>query len=242
MNRKIQILTLLLLIISVSLFAGEKRPITADDLFSIGRVSDVQISPDGKYLSYTVKYYYMETNKSNSDIWLVPAKGGDPTQLTSSPKADFGARWSPDGSKIAFVSTRNGSPQIFTISVNGGEAKQLSHISTGASGIVWSPDGKYIAFSSEVYPDCKTDAENQAREEAKAKSLVKAKIIERLFFRHWNRWTNEKRSHVFVMKSSDGDAWDVTPGDFDSPPLDLGSSQDYGFSPDSKERNSFCAQ
>jgi len=235
MNRKIQILTFLFLILSLPLFAANKRPISVEDLFSIGRVSDVQISPDGKYLSYTVKYYFMETNKSNSDIWLVPTKGGDPIQLTNSPKADFGARWSPDGSKIAFISTRNGSPQIFTISVNGGEAKQLSHISTGASGIVWSPDGKYIAFSSEVYPDCKTDAENQAREDAKAKSLVKAKIIDRLFFRHWNRWTDEKRSHVFVMKSCGGDAWDVTPGDFDSPPLDLGSSQDYVFSPDSKE-------
>ena len=69
----------------------------------------------------------------------------------------------------------------------------------------------------------------------KKKSLVKAKIIDRLFYRYWNYWTNEKRSHVFVINSDGGEAWDVTPGDYDSPPLDLGSSHDYCFSPDSKE-------
>ncbi len=233
--KRIQITLLILFVYSMFLFAGSQNPITVEDLFSFGRVSDPQVSPDGKWISYSVRYYDMETNKNNSDIWLISTKGGSAKQITTSPKSDFGARWNPNGKSIAFVSTRNGAPQIFTISMKGGDAQQISNISTGASGIVWSPDGKYIAFSSEVYPDLKNDKENKMRDKSKENSLVKAKIIDRLFFRHWNHWTDEKRSHVFVMKSSGGNAWDVTPGDYDSPPLDLGSAQDYCFSPDSKE-------
>jgi dipeptidyl aminopeptidase/acylaminoacyl peptidase len=233
--KRIIIVALILVALSASLFAGSKRSITVEDLFSFGRVSDPQVSPDGNWISYTIRYYDMETNKNNSDIWLISSKGGEAKQLTTNPKSDFGARWSPCGKSIAFVSTRNGIPQIFSISMKGGEAKQLSNISTGASGIVWSPDGQYIAFSSEVYPDLKTDTENEDRDKMKENSLVKAKIINRLFFRYWNYWTDDKRSHVFVMRSNGGEAWDVTPGDYDSPPLDLGSGHDYCFSADSKE-------
>ncbi len=233
MKRCMIVFFILFIFLNLSI-AQNNRPITVEDLFSFGRVSDPQLSPDGKWISYTVKFYEMETNKSNSDIWLVSSDGKVTEQLTSHEKADFGARWHPDGEKIAFVSTRTGTPQIYLISPEDKNPKQLSTISTGASGIVWSPDGKYIAFSSEVYPDLKTDEENKLRDQQKDESLVKAKIIDRLFYRHWNRWTEEKRSHVFVMRSDGGEAWDVTPGDYDSPPLDLGSSHDYAFSPDSK--------
>ena len=169
------ITALLILFINITcLFASVKRPITADDLFSIGRVSDLQNSPDGKWISYSVTYYDMNTNKNNSDIWLLSTNGGEPLQLTTNPKSDYGARWSPCSKKIAFISTRNGCPQILIIYLAGGEAKQLTNISTGAKGIVWSPDGKYIASSSDVSPEPTN---------AKQESLVKAKIIDSLFFR-----------------------------------------------------------
>lgn len=221
----------------VSSTASTRRPIAVDDMFAMGRVSDPRVSPDDKWVAYTVTRYSMDTNKSNSDIWLVPLKEKNPTprQLTTNPKNDINPSWSPDGSKLAFISNRNGTPQIYIIHMRGGEAIQLSHISTGASNPIWSPDGQYIAFTSNVYPDLKTDAENKAREEEKEKSLVKARIIDHLLFRHWNHWKEGKRTHVFVMKSSGGDAWDVTAGDFDCPPISLGGAQDYTFSPNSKE-------
>ncbi|MDZ7261759.1 MAG: S9 family peptidase [candidate division KSB1 bacterium] len=218
-----------------NLWAQDTHPITVEDLFALGRVSDPQISPDGKWVAYSVTYYSMETNKSNSDIWLVPLAGGEPRQLTTSPKADHTPRFSPDGQTIAFISAREETPQIYLIPMSGGEATKLSNISTGASGVIWSPDGNYLAFTSEVYPDLKTDEENKKRDEEKEKSLVKARIIDHLLFRHWNRWRDDKRSHVFVMKATGGQAWDVTPGDYDTPPISLGGRQDYVFSPDSKE-------
>ncbi|MDW7679013.1 MAG: S9 family peptidase [bacterium] len=229
-------ISLFIFILSINFaFSQGSHPITVEDLFSLGRLSDLQLSSDGKWISYTVKFYDMETNKNNSDIWLVSHDGEKIIQLTDNPAADYGAKWHPFDQKIAFVSTRSGTPQIYLTSVAENNPKQLTNISTGANGIVWSPDGKYIAFSSEVYPDLKTDKENQLRNQKKEESLVKGKIIDRLFYRHWNRWTDEKRNHVFVVRSDGGEAWDVTPGDFDSPPLDLGSGHDYCFSPDSRE-------
>ena len=95
-----------------------------------------------------------------------------------------------------------------------------------------SPDGRWIAFVSEVYPECTNDECNKAEDERVESSKVKAKVTERLLFKHWNEWRDRKRSHVFVVPSNGGVARDLTPGDFDSPPYAASSSVDYAFSPD----------
>jgi dipeptidyl aminopeptidase/acylaminoacyl peptidase len=113
-------------------------------------------------------------------------------------------------------------------------------ISAGADGAIWSPDGKNIVFVSAVYPDCKDDACNKQRDEELKKSKVKAKIFSRLFYRHWNAFTEFKRSHLFVV-SADADssqpntARDLTPGDHDVPPFSLGGQDMYAISPDGQE-------
>ena len=126
------------------------KPLTFDDFIKIQRLTDPQPSPDGKWVAFVVTVIDKEANKSNSDIWIVPASGGDPRRLTASPSADNTPRWSPDGKKLAFISSRGGTPQIWMINPEGGEAWPVTTISTGASGIVWSPDGKKMAFTSSV--------------------------------------------------------------------------------------------
>ncbi|MDH5406460.1 MAG: S9 family peptidase, partial [Candidatus Aminicenantes bacterium] len=234
MRRTVIFLSLLLIIASISL-ADEKRPITFNDLISMGRLGDPQVSPDGKLIAYVVTYYDLKTNSSNSDIWLMPIAGGEPRKLTNSPRGDSQPRWSPDGSQIAFTSTRTGRPQVWLIRLEGGEARQLTDLSTGASGAIWSPDGKWLLFASRVYPDCPDDECNKKREQEKADSKVKARIIDQLLYRHWDSWTDEKRDHLFLIPASGGEPKDLTPGDYDVPPIALGSAQDYAFSPDGKE-------
>jgi dipeptidyl aminopeptidase/acylaminoacyl peptidase len=227
--------SLFLLCLAGRLSAAQTRAIGFDDFIAINRVSDPQLSPDGRWLAFVVTVMDKMSNRGNSDIWLVPSAGGEIRQLTSSPGADLNPRWSPEGNRIAFVSTRNGTPQVFAIDLAGGEGRQVTNLSTGASGVVWSPTGKEMAFLSPVFPDCPDDACNKKKNEALGSSQVKARIYDHLLYRHWNTWSDGRRSHLLVIPAGGGGAVDVTPGDYDTPPIALGGGQDYAFSPDGEE-------
>ncbi|GBC83122.1 Dipeptidyl-peptidase 5 [bacterium HR10] len=211
------------------------RPFTFDDLMAIRRLGDPQISPDGRWIAFTVTTIDKAQNTRNTDIWLVPTSGGEPRQLTTHPAADLRPRWSPDGRKLAFISTRDGTSQIWVMDVTGGEPEQLTRFPTGASGVLWSPDGRHLAFTAEVYPDCPDEMCNRQREQERARSPVKARLYTRLLYRHWDTWKDGKRRHLFVIPAAGGTARDLTPGDHDVPPFSLGGPDDYAFSPDGSE-------
>jgi dipeptidyl aminopeptidase/acylaminoacyl peptidase len=211
------------------------RAITIQDLLSLHRLSDPQISPDGKWVSYTVATPDVDSNKLTEDIWIVPVAGGDARQLTQG-GSDTRARWSPEGAKIAFLSARDGVQQVYSMPVAGGDATRLTSISTGADNELWSPDGKTLAFVSRVFPDCKDDACNAARDAEIQKSKMKARVYEKLLYRHWNEWWDGKRSHLFTVASDGGGLRDLTPGaDYDIPPFNLDEPETIAFSPDSQE-------
>ena len=216
-----KMLVVLLLLAGSLAWTEGRHPIAFDDLIGLGRVSDPQVSPDGKWVAYTITRYSKDKNAGNSDIWIVPAAGGKARQLTQSDKRDNNPRWSPDGKRLALISSRDGAPQIWLLELSGGDAKKLTNISSGADGVIWSPDGRHLAFTSDVYPDCKDDPCNKRRNEEAESSKVKAKILDRLLYRHWDSWKDGKRTHIFVVSSEGGEARDVTPGDFDSPPIEL---------------------
>ena len=231
---------LIIFVLSLAAVAAAKtaqppKPFTIDDLIKTRRVSDPQVSPDGRLVAYTITDTDKAANKRLTQIYLISVDGGEARQLTNEKQSSSAPRWSPDGRLLAFVSARDGESQIWTMDVESGEAKKISNVAMGAADPVWSPDGKWIAFTSEVYPECTSDECNRKRAEAAAASKVKAKIADRLLYRHWNAWKEGKRNHVFVVAVETGAARDLTPGDFDAPPFSLGGMTDYAFSPDSKE-------
>jgi dipeptidyl aminopeptidase/acylaminoacyl peptidase len=240
MNRKRMRSGILLLTLGMTLCMNAqtptKLPMSFDELIKLHRISAPGLSPDAKWVVYGISTPDLEANRNVSNIWVVSTSGGDPIQLTQSGK-DSAPSWSPDGKNLAFVSARDGNSQVYLISMEGGEARKLTTLSTGADLFKWSPDGKSIAFTSAVYIDCKDDACNSKRDEEKEKNKVKAHVYDHLLYRHWDHWSDGKRSHLFVMPSDgNGVARDLTAGaDYDVPPDERGGSADINFSPDSKE-------
>lgn len=229
------------LVVFATLPATAQHPLTYEDMIALGRVSDPQISPDGTQVAYVVDHYELATNGRTSAIWLASLETGENRQLTRGGKRDRQPRWSPDGKYLAFASNRSGSWQVWKIRVAGGEATQLTDLPVSVDNLVWSPEGVWLGFTAEVYPDC-FDAEKPGavlectgkRDAEKGKSLVKARLYDRLLYRHWDEWSEGKSSHVFVLPAEGGEARDLTPGDGHIPPY-LGGSHEFDFSPDGSE-------
>lgn len=211
--------------------AQQNRPFTIEDVLRVRRVADPRVSPDGKNVAFTIGDVNLDGNRVVNQIYVVSIAGGGTKPLTSGDKSASSPRWSPDGKKIAYVT----GSQIWVMDHDGDHKEQVTRISTGAGGPIWSPDGKWIAFTSDVYAECQDDDCNKRKDEGAEKSKVKAHIIERLLFKHWDEWRDVKRSHLFVVSSKGGVAREIATGDFDSPPYAAASGADYAFSPDSKE-------
>ena len=203
-------------------------------MLKLARVSEHQLSPDGKAVVFTVQRIDVEANTKPRQIWAVPLAGGAPMQLTTEGN-NSRPRWSPDSKRLAFVSTRGGAQQIWTMEPDGKNQKQLTTIATEADGVTWTGDGKQLIFISEVYPDCADAACNAKRLEADKNSKVKARIYTSLLYRHWDQWQGPRRKHLFAVSSEGGAPKDLTPGPNDVPPFSLGGNDDYAASYDGNE-------
>ena len=236
-----------------------KRPMTFDDLQRMKRIDDPQISPSGKWVMFSAVDVDLAANTKVSHLWVVPL-GGDSAarsaekQVTFWKEGESNGRFSPDGKQVLFVATDSttGLSQIFLAAWNEatgtlGTPKRLTNVSTEADGGVWSPDSQRILFVSRVYPECsdeeswlQEEACNKRRDDAAAKSPVKAMIFTHLLYRHWDHYIGDKRSHLMVVSASDGNqVRDLTPrrevGDAEVPVFSLGGPRGYAWAPDSKE-------
>ena len=162
------------------------RTLQPEDIVELKGLNGAVISPDGKWAAFvrTVPVLEVEKSEHRGHIWLVSTDGGEPFQLTNGPNGDSNPQWSPDSTRLAFVSKREGGKtQIWIIPITGGEAKQLTHTSNGASNPQWSFDGKRIAFLKEE--------EDSAAEEKRKKARDDRVVMEVDDFKQQHLWVIE---------------------------------------------------
>jgi dipeptidyl aminopeptidase/acylaminoacyl peptidase len=210
----------------------QKSNITIDDLWAIERIGSFDVSPDGSLIVFSATIFSMDLNKGNSDIYILKSDGTGFKPLKNSEKSESEPKFSPDGKRIAY--TLGG--QIRTCNIDGSDDKQLTDLYSGVSGFEWSADGSKILFVSPIYPECLDQDCVKKEDEKREQSKVKATLFTELMYRHWNDWRGDKRSHLFVYDLKSQNYYNLTLGSkADVPPLALGSSNDYNFSPDGRE-------
>ncbi len=229
--QRVRLVALAALLLAPSIGAQQRRAITFEDFAAAKIASDPQLSPDGQWLLYAVRSTDLAANKRTTRTWLALVSGGAARQFPDGKTIAAEARWSPDGKSVAYTSAG----QMWIAPVNGGAPRQLTNLTGGASGPVWSPTGEHIAFVSAVYPECRDEACNAAKEKAKGENKVKAHIADELLLRHWNAYDEGTRSHLFVVKPEGSDPRDLVPGaTYDVPPGPFGGSEGYTFAPNGR--------
>ncbi|MFC1730705.1 alpha/beta fold hydrolase [candidate division KSB1 bacterium] len=208
--------------------------LTPELMWKLGRVSDIQLSPDEKTILYGVTYYNLDSNSSIRYLYSIPAEGGDPLQLTIDEDGKvLNGLWRPDGEKIGYLAIADGAFQLWEMDVNGENKKKISNIEDGINGFEYAPDMKHIIYikdvkldqtPNDIYPDL---------------PLANARIITDMMYRHWNHWHDYAYSHVFYAPynndGSIGEAVDImTDEPFDSPMNPWGGLEQITWSPDGK--------
>src|SRR6266849_1172410 len=121
---------------------------TVDQILSLKRAGSPKISPDGRWVAYTVRETNWDDNAYETEIWLADTAGGAPRQLTNAKKSSRAPSWSPDGSKLAFISDRTDKNQLYVINPLAGEAEALTTLEDGINAYEWPPDSKSIAYTA----------------------------------------------------------------------------------------------
>ncbi|MFQ5741124.1 MAG: S9 family peptidase [Acidobacteriota bacterium] len=211
--------------------APSHHPFGVQDMLSMQRISDPQVSPQGTRIVFVLSTTDLKANRGRTDLWLIGADGSGLHRLTTHQASDFNPRWSPDGQRIWFLSTRSGSSQIWAISPAGGEAVQVSDLPLDAANLVAAPDGARLAFTMEVYPDCRTLECTTQRLEKKSAGTA----YDSLFIRHWDTWKDGRRSHLFVIPSGGGKPVELTAGmKADVPSKPFGGPEEITFTPEAQ--------
>jgi dipeptidyl aminopeptidase/acylaminoacyl peptidase len=202
---------------------------TPEVLWSFGRISNVQLSPDRTQVLFGITYYNIAKNKGFRDLYLLPVAGGPIQAITNTAVNEAGEVWQPDGQKIGFMSSESGSTQLWEMNPDGSGRRRISDIEGGISGFNYSPDQKYIAFIKEVkvkanlkdkYPDL---------------DLANARAFDDLMYRHWDEWV-DTYTHIFLAQIKKGrleGIVDIMEGQpYESPLKPNGGMEQIVWSPD----------
>lgn len=196
----------------------------------------MQLSPDNRLVVFSSGKPDIDKNLIVQNLWLTERSLATPRQLTFSKKGkNFDPKWSSDSKRIFFLSDRSGVVEIWTIAVDGGEAEQLTNIGLGIDSFLLHPDNEHFLITTRVYPSATSWEENRRLQKEHEEQVVKMKVITEVPFRRWDNWTDEKRTHIFLIKLDGTLIKDLTPGNDDVPAWSESGLEDYAICSDGKE-------
>jgi len=188
--------------------------LTVLDEFQIQLPIDPQISPDGKRIVYVRQFADPMTDKRYANLWMVNAAGADHRPLTSGNHSESLPRWSPDGSRIAYVSTVDGKPQLYVRWMDSGQSARITNLDEAPADINWSPNGKYISFSSFV-PTRNPKLADLPKPPAGAKWAEPATLYDSLVYRfNGADYLKNGFRQIFVVAADGGTPRQISSGNF----------------------------
>ena len=212
---------------------AQNAKLTPEILWKFGRVGESQLSPDGKWVVYTVKRHSLALNKGNAEIFKVSTEGGEPEQLSLTTESENSPKWILKSTKISYLSSKSGSSQLWTMNSDGSSKQQMSSIDGDIESYAFAPDGTHILFTMRVKTD--TSAQDQNPDLPK----TSGRVFTDLMYRHWDSWTDYKHSHIFVAKFENeklSEQNDIMQGEsFDAPLAPYFDASEICWSPDGKQ-------
>ncbi len=191
-----------------------QHPLTAEDLLAGKTIGEPQISPDSKTVAFTVSENDLKTNQSVTRLVSIPVRGGAVTPIGQAPEGASSLRWSPDGTRLAFIAAKDGKSGIWVLDVQSGEVKRVcdyersnAFLTKAGNMLAWSPDGKQLAFAGTVEP---------------AQPRPDPLVITRILYKTRTSIWDGRRSHIYVVPASGGAPRAITSGNFDEHSIDWG--------------------
>ena len=218
-----------------SLGPAGPRTLEVEDLFRLRSVGAPRVSPDGRWVAYTVGSTDLEEDERESRVWMAPLDGGEPLPMTLAGTSAGSPRWSPDGRWLSFLAARDdGKTQVWALDRRGGEAQALTAVKQGVSGYAWSPDGRRLLLAirdpedDDAAADSAADAaadtaaarpdpaEDEDDEDGDDDDAPKPFVIDRLQFkRDYSGYLDRRRTHLYVYDLASKTLQQLTDGDYD---------------------------
>tara|TARA_B100000405_G_C16715669_1_gene420722 strand:- start:74 stop:2113 length:2040 start_codon:yes stop_codon:yes gene_type:complete len=198
-----------------SLTTDSERYFKSEDIFNLEYVSEVQVSPNGKYVAYVRRSNDIMSDSSRANVWLASVDGKSHRPLLSSKKSYYSIRWSPDGSRLAYLSNEEGKPQLYVRWMETGQTALVTNVTSNPSNITWSPDGKHIAFTMSVDAKEKPLDVKMPKKPDGAKWSPSFQYITKARYQADGRGILEPAyTHIFIVPADGGTARQLTSGNY----------------------------
>ncbi len=198
-----------------SLTTDSERYFKSEDIFNLEYVSEVQVSPNGKYVAYVRRSNDIMSDSSRANVWLASVDGKSHRPLLSSKKSYYSIRWSPDGSRLAYLSNEEGKPQLYVRWMDTGQTALVTNVTSNPSNMTWSPDGKHIAFTMSVDAKEKPLDIKMPKKPDGAKWSPSFQYITKARYQADGRGILEPAyTHIFIVPADGGTARQLTSGNY----------------------------